>query len=178
MLSDLYEWLSPLRVSSDDWKVCVRYAYVIFITYVRMVRVFYLTYACASSHIAKINFGSLSATKRFWWETTTDICDETACQISLIRCLIPPQSCRLPPSGDGGPETWRQRLSGNRNVPVRTSNTVTETACLKLIFTNLSAIWNCAILCATIVHSAMHTHMNRLTVLWIGFCLTGPISLC
>ena len=36
----------------------------------------------------------------------------------------------------------------------------------------------CAILCATIVHSAMHTHMNRLTVLWIGFCLTGPISLC
>ena len=32
----------------------------------------------------------------------------------------------------------------------------------------------CAILCATIVHSAMHTHMNRLTVLWIGFCLTGP----
>jgi len=22
------------------------------------------------------------------------------------------------------------------------------------------------------------THMNRLTVLWIGFCLTGPISLC
>ena len=35
-----------------------------------------------------------------------------------------------------------------------------------------------AILCATIVHSAMHTHMNRLTVLWIGFCLTGPISLC
>ena len=36
----------------------------------------------------------------------------------------------------------------------------------------------CAILCATIVHSVMHTHMNRLTVLWIGFCLTGPISLC
>jgi len=36
----------------------------------------------------------------------------------------------------------------------------------------------CAILCAAIVHSAMHTHMNRLTVLWIGFCLTGPISLC
>ena len=36
----------------------------------------------------------------------------------------------------------------------------------------------CAILCATIVHSAMHTHMNRLTVLWIGFSLTGPISLC
>ena len=36
----------------------------------------------------------------------------------------------------------------------------------------------CAILCATIVHGAMHTHMNRLTVLWIGFCLTGPISLC
>ena len=36
----------------------------------------------------------------------------------------------------------------------------------------------CAILCATIVHSAMHTHMNRLTVLCIGFCLTGPISLC
>ena len=36
----------------------------------------------------------------------------------------------------------------------------------------------CAILCATIVHSPMHTHMNRLTVLWIGFCLTGPISLC
>ena len=35
----------------------------------------------------------------------------------------------------------------------------------------------CAILCATIVHSAMHTHMNRLTVLWIEFCLTGPISL-
>jgi len=35
-----------------------------------------------------------------------------------------------------------------------------------------------AILCATIVHSAMHTHMNRLTVRWIGFCLTGPISLC
>ena len=34
------------------------------------------------------------------------------------------------------------------------------------------------LLCATIVHSAMHTHMNRLTVLWIGFCLTGPISLC
>jgi len=33
-------------------------------------------------------------------------------------------------------------------------------------------------LCAAIVHSAMHTHMNRLTVLWIGFCLTGPISLC
>jgi len=23
-----------------------------------------------------------------------------------------------------------------------------------------------------------HTHMNKLTVLWIGFCLTGPISLC
>ena len=22
------------------------------------------------------------------------------------------------------------------------------------------------------------THMNRPTVLWIGFCLTGPISLC
>jgi len=38
-------------------------------------------------------------------------------------------------------------------------------------------IW-CAILCATIVHSAMHTHMNRLIVLWIGFCVTGPISLC
>jgi len=36
----------------------------------------------------------------------------------------------------------------------------------------------CAILCATIVHSAMHTHINRLTGLWIGFCLTGPISLC
>ena len=36
----------------------------------------------------------------------------------------------------------------------------------------------CAILCATVVHSPMHTHMNRLTVLWIGFCLTGPISLC
>ena len=36
----------------------------------------------------------------------------------------------------------------------------------------------CAILCATIVHSAMHAHMNRLAVLWIGFCLTGPISLC
>jgi len=36
----------------------------------------------------------------------------------------------------------------------------------------------CAVLCATIVHSAMHTHMNRLTGLWIGFCLTGPISLC
>ena len=36
----------------------------------------------------------------------------------------------------------------------------------------------CAILCATIVHTVMHTHMNRLTVLWIGFCLTGPISLC
>jgi len=28
------------------------------------------------------------------------------------------------------------------------------------------------------MHSAIHTHMNRLTVLWIGFCLTGPISLC
>jgi len=28
------------------------------------------------------------------------------------------------------------------------------------------------------VHSVMHTHMNRLTVLWIGFCLTGSISLC
>ena len=36
----------------------------------------------------------------------------------------------------------------------------------------------CAILCATIVHSVMHTHMNRLTVLWIGFCLIRPISLC
>jgi len=36
----------------------------------------------------------------------------------------------------------------------------------------------CAILCATIVHSATHTHMNRLTVLWIGSCLTGPISQC
>jgi len=24
----------------------------------------------------------------------------------------------------------------------------------------------------------MRTHMNRLTVLWIGFCLTGLISLC
>jgi len=32
--------------------------------------------------------------------------------------------------------------------------------------------------CATLGRSAMHTHMNRLTVLWIGFCLTGPISLC
>jgi len=27
-------------------------------------------------------------------------------------------------------------------------------------------------------NSAMHTHMNRLTVLWIGFCFSGPISLC
>jgi len=36
----------------------------------------------------------------------------------------------------------------------------------------------CAILCATIVHNAMHTHRNRLTVLWIEFSLTGPISLC
>ena len=36
----------------------------------------------------------------------------------------------------------------------------------------------CALLCATIVHIELHTHMNRLTVLWIGFCLTGPISLC
>jgi len=37
----------------------------------------------------------------------------------------------------------------------------------------------CAILCAAIVHSELHTHMNRLTVLWIGpgYCLTGPISL-
>ena len=34
------------------------------------------------------------------------------------------------------------------------------------------------IVCNNIVHSAMHTHMNRLTVLWIRFCLTGPISLC
>ena len=33
-------------------------------------------------------------------------------------------------------------------------------------------------MCATIVHSALRTHMNRLTVPWIGFCLTGPISLC
>jgi len=36
----------------------------------------------------------------------------------------------------------------------------------------------CAILCATIVHSAMHTHRNRLTGHWIGFCRTGLISLC
>jgi len=36
----------------------------------------------------------------------------------------------------------------------------------------------CVVLCATIVHSELHTHMNRLTVLWIGFCLFGPISLC
>jgi len=36
----------------------------------------------------------------------------------------------------------------------------------------------CAVLYATIVHNELHTHMNRLTVLWIGFCLTGPISLC
>ena len=28
------------------------------------------------------------------------------------------------------------------------------------------------------VQCTLHTHMNRLTVLWIGFCLTGPISLC
>ena len=35
----------------------------------------------------------------------------------------------------------------------------------------------CNIVC-NIVHSAMHTYMNRITVLWIGFCLTGPISLC
>ena len=34
------------------------------------------------------------------------------------------------------------------------------------------------VLCVTIVHSELQTHMNRLTVLWIGFCLTGPISLC
>ena len=37
----------------------------------------------------------------------------------------------------------------------------------------------CAILYATIVHSAMHTHMNRSnSYSWLGFCLTGPISLC
>ena len=35
----------------------------------------------------------------------------------------------------------------------------------------------CNIVC-NIVHSAMHRHMNRLTVLWIEFCITGPISLC
>jgi len=34
------------------------------------------------------------------------------------------------------------------------------------------------ILCTTIVHSAMNRHINRPNSLWIGFCLTGPISLC
>ena len=32
--------------------------------------------------------------------------------------------------------------------------------------------------CVQQLCSAMRTHMNRLTVLWIGFSLTGPISLC
>jgi len=50
-------------------------------------------------------------------------------------------------------------------------------ACLEGKGEKLSGLF-CAILCATIVHSAMLTHMNRLTVLWIGFCLTRPISLC
>jgi len=37
----------------------------------------------------------------------------------------------------------------------------------------------CAILCATIVHNAMDTNTRiHTTVLWIGFCLTGPILLC
>ena len=52
--------------------------------------------------------------------------------------------------------------------------------------TELSAGWErkssrlfCAILRATVVHSAMQTHTwIDLTVLWIEFCLTGPISQC
>jgi len=34
-------------------------------------------------------------------------------------------------------------------------------------------------MCATIVHSELYTHTwTDLTVLWIGFGLTGPITLC
>ena len=36
----------------------------------------------------------------------------------------------------------------------------------------------CNIVCNNCAQCDAHTHMNRLTVLWIGFCLTGPISLC
>ena len=37
----------------------------------------------------------------------------------------------------------------------------------------------CNIVCNNCAqHNEMHTHIYRLTVLWIGFCLTGPISLC
>ena len=32
--------------------------------------------------------------------------------------------------------------------------------------------------CVHQLYTVNCTHMNRLTVLWIGFCLTGPISLC
>ena len=32
--------------------------------------------------------------------------------------------------------------------------------------------------CVQQLCTVRYTHMNRLTVLWIGFCLTGPISLC
>ena len=36
----------------------------------------------------------------------------------------------------------------------------------------------CNIVCNNCAQCDAHTHMNRLTVLWIGICLTGPISLC
>ena len=32
--------------------------------------------------------------------------------------------------------------------------------------------------CVQQLYTVNCTHMKRLTVLWIGFCLTGPISLC
>jgi len=35
-----------------------------------------------------------------------------------------------------------------------------------------------AVLCATIVHIELQHIWTELTVLWIGFCITGPISLC
>ena len=35
----------------------------------------------------------------------------------------------------------------------------------------------CSIVCDN-VHSELHTHMDRITVLWIGFSLAEPISLC
>jgi len=36
----------------------------------------------------------------------------------------------------------------------------------------------CSIVCNNCTQWTAHTHMNDLSVLWIGFCLTGPISLC
>ena len=40
------------------------------------------------------------------------------------------------------------------------------------------AIRSCVVLCTEAVHSHKHTWRAVLTVLWVGFCHTGPISLC